>query len=177
MISPPDEGYFDWLYSQALARSRSPRRKYLNLAKHLFTKPFVWFVPNDDNRVEDGRYLRYEYLQERGIQVDDDWVDLDCSFLEMLVALARRAAEESLASEKEWFWIFLCNLDLDRFNDAIPYDDCLVDVEEALDQVIERTYEPDGSGGLFPLVHPEEDQRGVELWYQLNAYLLENPNI
>jgi hypothetical protein len=26
-------------------------------------------------------------------------------------------------------------------------------------------------GGFFPLTHPNDDQRKVEIWYQMNAYL------
>jgi hypothetical protein len=63
------------------------------------------------------------------------------------------------------------NLGLDQFDDQIPYD--WEDVDEALSALIYRTYDRDGTGGLFPLTHPEEDQRKVEIWYQLNAYLLE----
>jgi hypothetical protein len=39
-------------------------------------------------------------------------------------------------------------------------------------RVINRTYGPDGSGGLFPLHKPHIlDQRRVELWYQMQYYL------
>jgi hypothetical protein len=43
-------------------------------------------------------------------------------------------------------------------------------------RLIWRTYEPDGSGGFFPLMHPS-DQRirhKVEIWTQMNAYWLLN---
>jgi hypothetical protein len=44
-------------------------------------------------------------------------------------------------------------------------------VDEILERVIGRTYRPDGRGGFFPLRYAEKDQREVELWYQLNAYV------
>ena len=46
-------------------------------------------------------------------------------------------------------------------------------VADAMAAIIWRTYDSNGYGGLFPLRNPREDQRKVELWYQLNAYLLE----
>jgi hypothetical protein len=37
-----------------------------------------------------------------------------------------------------------------------------------------RLYTTSGYGGLFPLEEPKEDQRKVEIWYQMMAYLGEN---
>jgi len=70
-----------------------------------------------------------------------------------------------------WFWDLAKNIGIDGFNDASHYEDC--DVEEILYGVMFRQYEPDGTGGFFPLRHPRKDQRGVELWYQLNSYVSE----
>jgi hypothetical protein len=42
-----------------------------------------------------------------------------------------------------------------------------------LDRVIRREYEPDGTGGFFPLQNPLEDQTQVEIWYQMAAYINE----
>jgi hypothetical protein len=39
--------------------------------------------------------------------------------------------------------------------------------------VIHRYYQPNGHGGFFPLENPQDDQRHVELWYQLNEYVME----
>jgi hypothetical protein len=35
----------------------------------------------------------------------------------------------------------------------------------------------DGSGGLFPLKNPQQNQRTTEIWYQMNAWLMENSNV
>jgi hypothetical protein len=63
------------------------------------------------------------------------------------------------------------NLDLCQYNDRVnlPEDK----IEETLDRVIWRTYNFNGRGGIFPLRRPRQDQRDVELWYQLNAYIIE----
>jgi len=47
-------------------------------------------------------------------------------------------------------------------------------VEDVTHAVIWRTYNENGNGGLFPLRDSDQDQRQVEIWYQLSAYLLEN---
>lgn len=144
------------------------------LAVALYQKEFTWFVHNDDNRVEDGKELREDFLDETGTERDRDWMEQGCSMLEMLIALSRRAAFEADEEPFEWFWILIDNLELRPFVDEAFTDDFNVDVDVILDRVIDRTYEPDGRGGLFPLRHADRDQREVEIWYQLSAYLMEN---
>jgi hypothetical protein len=75
----------------------------------------------------------------------------------------------------DWFWMMLGNAELDGFTDEAFYalrGHILVD--KILNRILDRTYKRDGIGGLFPLKHPKKDQRRVELWYQMNAYLVEN---
>ena len=175
MSSTLDDRYFEWLYGLVAAvRNRNPARSFWKLTRKLYVKEFVWLIPNDDNRVEDGKELRYEFLNEQGIdEVDPDWMDLGCSMFEMMIGLARRASFQSDEASVEWFWRFVVNLGLYDYSDK-NYDG-LIDhhIDEVLDAVIFRTYEPSGKGGLFPLTHPTQDQRKVELWYQLSAFLLE----
>jgi len=46
---PLDELYFTWLYSQVgSVRTRNPARTYWSLLRYLYTKEFVWIIPNDD---------------------------------------------------------------------------------------------------------------------------------
>lgn len=175
MISQPlDELYFKWLYSRVdEINRRTPSITHWNLLRVLYSTEFTWFVPNDDNRAEDGRDLRHEFLRDQGFDsVDSDWFDLGCSFLEMLIALARRLIFEVGGSERGWFWHLMAELELDTYTDDRAVPERLV--RDILDRVVNRTYEYDGQGGLFPLRRPTRDQRGVEIWYQLNAYILEN---
>jgi len=172
---PLEEQYFRWLYGQVSdVRVRNPSRTYWSLLKLLHTKEFVWIIPNDDNRLEDGCQLRYEYLADHGItEVDPNWLNLGCSMLEMLIALSRHLAfEDDRFSSASWFWHMLENVGIGKLSDRHSWSE--EDVDEILDNVIWRTYRRNGRGGLFPLKHAHEDQRDVELWYQFNAYLLEN---
>lgn len=171
-----EEQYFTWLYSQVgSVRLRNPSRTYWRLLKQLHIKEFVWFIPNDDNRVEDGRYLRYEFLENYGLtpeDVDQEWMHCGCSMLEMLIGLSRRLAFETDGEPLSWFWKLIENLGLNIYNDNVPYPQD--QVEDIVNTVIYRTYKGNGEGGLFPLRHPRQNQQDVEIWYQLNAYLLEN---
>lgn len=144
----------------------------------MYTKRFTWFIHNDDNRAEDGRELRYEFCEIFDIDEGDHtlWMELDCSFLEMLIALARRIAfqTEPEYSVQEWFWKFMDNLELRKYTDDVYHSAIAEQVEDVLDRVITRRYSEDGLGGLFPLRNPHRDQRTVELWSQMMAYLLES---
>lgn len=175
MSKPPlDELYFRWLYSQVgSVNSRDPERNYWKILRKLFTREFVWIVPNDDNRAEDGRDLRLDFLDEHDIRdVDPNWMHLGCSMLELLVGLSRRLSFEAEGEPRTWFWHLMQNLGLNNYNDYTPFSE--QEIDEILDRVIWRTYERNGSGGLFPLKKTRKDQRRVELWYQLCAYLLGN---
>lgn len=175
MSAPLDERYFRWLCRQIRLRLHQDQGKtYWSLLRQLHAKEFVWFVPNDDNRMEDGRDLRYEFLET---QMDDTvypgWLELGCSMLELLIALSRRLSFEGEGEPRYWFWELVNNLQLDEFPDR-DYDKSVEQfIDESLDKVIWRTYSSNGEGGLFPLRESSHDQRSVEIWYQLNAYLLE----
>lgn len=165
---PLEELYFKWLYGQV---GSTKRKTHWNLLRQLHTKEFVWVVPNDDNRLEDGRDLRHEFCEDEDLAASDEWMHYGCSMLEMLVALSRRLQFEDDKPAREWFWELMFNLNLVEFTDdhELPKQE----IDEILDEVIWRTYQENGQGGLFPLKWPEEDQRDVEIWYQLSAYLQE----
>lgn len=167
-----DDLYLTWLYSQVkTVRTRRSPTTYWNLFRQLFSTEFVWFVPNDDNRAADGRELRREWMTITGKDVDPEWLDLGCSFLELLIGLSRRLAFEGGRDGPSWFWILLINLGLEGYNDKSDFNPD--DVDDATHMVMFRTYDMNGNGGLFPLERTDKDQRQVEIWYQLSEYLLQ----
>jgi len=181
MSTPVDDRYFEWLYSQVGAvRNRNPARSYWDICRKLHSTEFVWLVPNDDNRVEEGKDLRHQFVSEQGSDgVDPIWMDLGCSTFEMLIALARRACDLTYTAEREvptgeWFHIFLKNLGFEKVTDDKYSEVTERRLESVLDRFIYRNYRVNGRGGLFPLRRPDTDQTKVELWYQLNAYVIEN---
>lgn len=173
-----DDRYLEWLYLQIGAvRNRNPRRSFWHLAKQLYITPFEWSVPNDDNRCEDGTDLRWEFLDGEHIDADPSWMGLQCSVLEMMIALARRASFEAKGTPGDWFWLFAQNLQIRGYNDSIYSTAIEREVTETLQRFINRKYDYDGRGGLFPLRNPRQDQTRVELWYQMSAYMLEGDYI
>lgn len=168
-----EEAYFTWLYKQVgVLNAHNPSRTHWSLAKQLHSKEFVWLIPNDDNRVEDGRDLRFEFLVDNDISdPGPTWIGLGCSMFELTLGLARRLSFEADGEPREWFWQLLENLDIAHYTDDRYTRFVFSQVDEILDTVIWRHYAPDGHGGFFPLQDTSEDQRKIELWYQLSAYL------
>lgn len=168
-----DDQYLTWLYGQvAEVKTRKSSRTFWHLFRQLFSTEFAWFIPNDDNRAEDGRELRCEWIANRDIEIDPDWLSLGCSFLELLIGLSRRLAFETDSGVPYWFWHLIDNLELRAYHDRSSYRP--EDVDDRTSAVIWRTYDRNGNGGLFPLRQSRKDQRRVEIWYQLSEYLLQD---
>ena len=181
-LSEFESKYFDWLYQHVGALSdRNPSHSYFVLLETLHNREFTWSVPNDDNRIGDGAYLRERFCDFVSDGYDFSGPQDSCSVLEMLLALAERlefkAAYTNLGySEGDWFWSLLENLGITHYTDeAYSVGDWVVqDVEVVMDTLVHRQYGRDGRGGLFPLKRAKKDQRKVEIWYQMSAYLMEN---
>lgn len=172
---PLDERYLEWLYAFIGAvRNRNPARSHWLLIEKLYHIEFTWFVPNDDNRIADGIDLREEFIAATDAERNRPWLEEGCSVLEMLVALCRRAEFESNHDTYYWFMRILDNLNLREYFDDQFDEEVQMLIDDVIKVVIDRTYRSDGVGGLFPLRHPDTDQREVEIWYQMAAYLLEN---
>ena len=182
---PLEEAYFTWLCSfVASVSNRDRRHSYVKLLRILHKTEFVYYVPNDENRAMDGVYLREDFLSATPeYHATPDWMEMECSMLEMLIALAQRADFETdpgvvRDGVQGWFWIMLTNLGIDRYTDAAfmegAADFIEEDISKHLHAVNYREYQRNGEGGLFPLRYARKDQRRVEIWHQLSAYLLEN---
>jgi hypothetical protein len=175
MSKPLDELYFTWLCSQvADLEEKDSSLTYWKLLRQLYQKPFfaVEGMIKDENRAEEGRELRLEFIRKRRIRnPEQDWVEMDCSMFELMVGLARGLEFEAGGKPHFWFWKLVENLGLIRCTDRSRYPKNHVD--HILDDVIYRRYAKSGLGGFFPLRYPDKDQRDVELWYQLCAYVLE----
>lgn len=173
MSKPLDELYFNWLCGQVgESVERKSSRSFLNILRKLFTTEFIYLIPNDDNRARDGRNLRYEFVDDLELEVPEDWMDQGCSILELIIGLSRRLSFELEGEPHLWFWRLVENLDLEQYNDSTPFPEKHVD--HILSNLIWRTYKPNGRGGLFPLkARGGPDQRDVELFYQMQAYVLE----
>ena len=163
-----DNAYYDWL----LRKIRYNDIQYDSILETLFHITFTWDVPNDDNRAGDGIVLRSTFMSEEGWNTEP-CKDYGCSILEMMVALAMRIENDIMWDGErdrtdKWFWEMFQNLGLGKAKSAY-------EVYDIIERFIERTYEYDGTGGLFPLGEwATEDQRDVEIWYQAQLFLMKN---
>lgn len=170
--------YFAWLCD--LIHVDQGLETYRFLAESLHRKLYVWSVPNDDNRALDATDLRRRFCRDTDISYAPEYFDFDVSMLEVLVAISYRC--EDIMSYLNvgmdminWFWRLLRNVELDKFMDVdFDYHGGKHQVNQILEKIIQRTYNFDGRGGLFPLKKALTDQRDVEIWYQMNNYLIEN---
>ena len=174
---PIDDQYLYWLCTQISETVKHPASEsYQFLIEHAYKTEFYWSVPNDHNRVADGVDLRFEFLEDEGFERDQNFIEIDCSILEMLVALCRRLEFATDRSPNFWFKTLLDNLSIAQLTDQMFSDDLMA--SETLDDIwgaiVYRHYQRNGAGGLFPLKRSRVDQRKVEIWDQMSAYLMEN---
>jgi hypothetical protein len=174
MLARTNQLYLDWLF--ALVESARPGQTFLSLFRALHRTKFMADnrVPLDNNRVSYAIGLRLEFFQTAGIQDTEYFEEDRISMLELLMQLAYDMGEITSREDNipSYFFELLENLGI-----CIP-DDAYIDTDSTdtlvylvLQKVIKRRYASHGL--LFPLRHPEADQRRVELWFQMNAYLIE----
>lgn len=160
-----DHDYYHWLVEKVYI---PPNKTFSTLFDMLHSQEFVWIVPNDDNRVSDALELRESFMDGREGSLDLEGATL----LEVLIALSGRASFITDVTSEQWVWTFIKNLDLNRYFDPLNEKD-MMSIQDIIERFIWRTYRADGYGGLFPLKKPKDDQREVEMWYQLNTYVIE----
>lgn len=166
-----ERNYLTWLMKLV---EKDKNEEYRFLLEVLWKKEFYSLVNYDDNRAQEGMSLR----SEAGFDHENDDFG-PCRCLEMLIFLAKRCEfqlynTENEASLRDIFWEFIRNLGLEKYskmgwNGANVY----FEIDEILNIWLERRYDQDGFGGIFPLKAAEKDQNQVEIWYQMQAYLLE----
>ena len=164
-------------YNYLVRLVRTPESKrYTLLLEHLWRKEYYSILPNDQNRVKDGLFLRREVNEGQDFG--------PCRVLEMLIALSRRMEFQLYGTDydktyKDLFWELVNNLDLIKFDNIEAAKDAMyLEIDHILTNWIERRYSPDGHGGVFPLNNWQKssgiEQTEVEIWYQMMLYLSEN---
>lgn len=174
--------YFLWLCNRVKMNVHdftSPSPSFYHICSILYDTEFYSLVDFDENRENDGKKLRELFSDEVKF---DDYSEIDgvCNVLEMLVALSYRWEDITYRAGEDntlkWFRIMLFNLGVLRTDVEFEedFDVVVKDVKQKLDVFLSRTYEYNGSSGLFPLKNPEKDQKTVEIWYQMCSFIGEN---
>lgn len=173
------DNYYNKLI-RIIGRKKVETEGYILLIRKLWHTKFIYSVPNDENRQIDAINFRENFIKSK----TDMYMLYGCkgttvNLLEVLIAFSKRIEEDvmygvlgkGLDNTRLWFWLMLENSGLlyysdDRFDES--------EVDEKIDIILNRRYNFNGSdGGLFPLKNPPTDQRNIELWFQMNAYMIE----
>lgn len=174
--------YFDWLKSIVGAEA-----EYSFLWWKLHNTDFIWLIDRDENRAEDGKYLRYIFTVSAYDRVDfnpeevDEYLSGPCSVMELLVGLARRMEHDIMENDDlgdrtgVWFHEMITNLGLDKYDDK-HYSE--TKVSDIIHRFMGRKYGKTGVGNVFKVgqgvghkIGP--DLRNLEIWDQLQVYVLE----
>lgn len=174
--------YFDWLCILIGIDERTTNRNYGMLARTLHSMEFRAKLPADTNRGMDGMQLRVEFLELHG-PFGSSTNRGPCTMLEFFIGLARRmsflmSGNAGRHRTEYYFWRLMDNLRLSKLtDDKWYYLNGEFFTEDAIWRVLNRQFERDGSGGIFPLKKSMQDQRTVEFWYQMQAWIGENCEI
>lgn len=168
-----DMEYYDWLLEQIDYYPGDDLDIDIALGL-MFSTPFRWSIKNDDNRAEDGLQLRSIFMDEEGWNTNP-YFEESCSVLEVLIALAIRIENDIMWDGEtdrtsKWFWEMYNNLGFNKVDHS--------DYNFILNVFLDRKYDENGVGGLFPLTRSSrkqhKNQRKIEIWNQAQAYLMEN---
>lgn len=170
--------YFNWLVTTFCTDpAEDPRQfDFRCLLGQLYRKDYYYIVRNDENRAEDGLYLRWMYRENYDTPVPSG----PCSFLEFLIGLSIRLSEMLAVGDELppflYFWELVVNLGLDKYDDTeYGRESAIFVVDVIMTDFMDRKYGHDGCGGLFPLQNPRGNQLRKEVYYQMQDYLMENP--
>jgi len=165
--------YYRWLID--IVGDMYEGKSYLLLLKDLWATDFIWTVPNDDNRHYDALDLRSEYTNEN--------MGSESSLLEVMITIAAHMNDmmfDPIYGEciDVWFWELIENLELTIYDDE-NYNGR--NIEDILYILLNREYDFNGKGSLFPLQNGSQKchkncnkhRNSVEIWYQMNDYLME----
>lgn len=162
--------YYNWL----LYLVHFDNKRYEKLLMQLFDSPFEVVLDRDSDRISDCLALRGQFFYEKGIS--GSFIEKEACILELLISLALRIDNEYLGNPNDphpeiIFWEMICNLGLDKFDNSHYNGDLIYKIVGVF---VQRMYDFNGNGGIFPLKMCEIDQKEVEIARQMKSYLNEN---
>lgn len=165
-------GQFSLWFDQILS-DIDPNHEYELFLMDLYNTNFEVWNERDINRVNDVIDARNEFYNGE-ISTKNG-----ASVLEILYILSKRfqfLISYTLEIDKI-FWEMIKNLGLEYDKDDkywLKNEEFLSKNGEKLRIWMQRCFDFDGKRSIFPLKCAKKDQRGVEIWYQMQAYIAEN---
>lgn len=161
--------YYEWL--MAIIDGPGRYSRVLDLLWHI---EFYSIIPNDDNRAADGAELRYYYEDATGYICEKGGA---CTVLEMIIGLALRIENDFLYDEEFgdrtdiWFWDMFYCLGLGDYDDQ-NFEEA--PVREIIEDFLDRRIDDKGRiRTLFPVIGSGQKWSELEIWWQLNKFILE----
>lgn len=170
--------YLDWIMKDRLLLTDREIKNYISLFNALFDIDFIWIHPLDENRASDGLVLRSDFEYETGLYLEG--FNPRCTVFEMLAALAIRCENQLMRNlslgdrTAKWFFMMLENLGLSEFTNRNWNSSSRKEIDQIVDDFLNRRYKKNGVGGAFPLKHSKNNQSNEQIWDQLMAYINEN---
>lgn len=164
--------YSAWLLSLVVP-NKDVQKNYSKLISALDSYAFYYIIKMDANREADAFELRQRYYYEFGTMSDGDLYFRPCSVFEVMASLALKMEEEIMSNPAYgdrtpvWFWNMVVSMGLNIMDNSNFNENY---VEDVITNLLNRTYEPDGTGSLFTLPGCTTDMRQVEIWYQMSWY-------
>ena len=157
---------------------------YCKLSGHIHTFGFRYTVIADENRLMDGYALREAFMESNDIDFIQPEIEAllyqPVTLFEVMIALCDRMdfqLDDLSGTPRHpiWYAELLGNLKLaDLEGDFRMTVSRRRRIDMILDNLLDRTYGPNGVGSLFPIPGTRRDLRTVELWYQLAWYIKEH---
>ena len=172
-----NELYFEWLCCLVENEKYGGGQSYTKLFSYLHETEFIYSIPMDANRFEDGVDLRYRFAYEcrHDNRIVSSYLDdRPCSVFEMMVALSLKCEEHIMCDPdfgdrtREWFWVMLKSMKLDMMDNS-DFDEEYV--QKAVVKCLNHKYTKNGRGGFFTIANCRYDLRTVDIWRQLCWYL------
>ena len=142
-----NDRYFLWLCSDL---SLHDTQDHWNLLYQLYCKEYYYIHPGDAKLVDDTLELRAMFQSAWRSTISDE---TPVNVLEVIRYLSiRLSCMIADLSDREWFWILMKNLKLDKFSDLnfTKYGGSQT-VNYRIAMWLTRRYNITGHGGLFPL--------------------------
>lgn len=174
---------FDWILDMENSPDLSDEQYYILDEMNRIIFRTAYNVSLDENRIDDARIMRSDFIRERGLPeaLKVKYLDINpVSVMEVLVALSLRCDRDIEGDPDNlyltaplWFWTMVNNLKF--WTDSCKNEaEIRCSVDYKCDIFMDRKYSYYGEGGPFFVENPLKSMKKTDLWMQLNWYLTEN---
>lgn len=147
------DAYLDWLCCIAEDPGLPRKKSHTKLLTRLFYAEFIYDNDMDANRANNGKRLRYDFLNENGCSNYIGFMsNYPCSVLEVIISLALYIEQEIMSNPyygdrtRTWIWKMITNLELDSQTDDRYFE---AYVNSRIKIFLNKEYCLNGQGGLF----------------------------